>query len=224
VQHPVASLVGDGQKIYDVGVRMIDLQGKDILPSEFLPAASRNQLLPAIDQWVMEASLQTINKDQPHLLFVRLSGESIQSGELRDWLTARLASLKTDPSRLCLQFAEADLVEQKARLVALIHQLRKLRVRIALGHVGINPEALKLLPELKIDYIKIDGSLMQGLASNRENQALVKNITAVAARGKIATVAERVEDANTMAVVFQLGVQYIQGYLVNEPEQVVLAS
>jgi multidomain signaling protein FimX len=97
-------------------------------------------------------------------------------------------------------------------------------VRIALGHVGIDAEAQKLLPELKLDYLKIDGSLMQGLSSNRENQQLVKRITDTAAKGKIATVAERVEDANTMAVVFQLGVQYIQGYLVNEPEQVVLAS
>jgi multidomain signaling protein FimX len=224
VQHPVASLAGDGQKIYDVGVRMIDLQGKDILPAEFMPAAARNQLLPAIDQWVVEAALNAINREKPHLLFVRLSGDSIQSGELRDWLTARIKALKADPSRLCLQFAEADLIEQKARLVALIHQLRKLGVRIALGHVGINAESLKLLPDIKLDYIKIDGSLMQGLASNRDNQQLVRRITDTAAKGKIATVAERVEDANTMAVVFQLGVQYIQGYLVNEPEQVVLAS
>jgi diguanylate cyclase (GGDEF)-like protein/PAS domain S-box-containing protein len=224
VQHPVASLAGNGQKFYDVGVRMVDLQGKDILPSEFLPAASRNKLLAAIDQWVVEAALHCINKERPDLLFVRLSDESIQSGEFRDWLSLRLAALKVDATRLCLQFAESDLIEQKARLVALIHQLRKLGVRIALGHVGVNPEALKLLPELKLEYLKIDGSLMQGLAGNKDNQALVRRICELATRGKIATVAERVEDANTMAVVFQLGVQYIQGYLVNEPEQVVLGS
>jgi len=224
VQHPVASLTGGGHKYFDVAVRMIDLQGKDVLPAEFLPAAERNQLLVAIDRWVVDAALQTINREKPDLLFVRLSDESIQSHDFREWLTARLATLKADPARLCLQFAEGDLVEQQARLIALAHQLRKLGVRIALGHVGTHPEALRMLPDLKLDYLKIDGSLMQGLAGNRENQDLVKRICDAAAKGKIATVAERVEDANTMAVVFQLGVQYIQGYLVNEPEQVVLAS
>jgi diguanylate cyclase (GGDEF)-like protein len=221
---PVANLLGDGQKIYAVGVRMVDLQNKDVLPAEFLPAAARNELLPAVDRWVVDAALKSINKDQPHLLFVRLSGASIKDSGLRDWLAARLTALKADPARLCVQFDEADLIEQKSRLVALIHQLRKLGVRIALSHVGIHAESLRLLPQMKLDYIKIDGSLMQGLTTSPASQQLVRHVTEAAARGKIATVAEQVEDANTMAVLFQLGVQYIQGYLINAPEQVVLAS
>jgi diguanylate cyclase (GGDEF)-like protein len=224
IQQPVASLAGDGQKFFDVAVRMVDLQGKDILPGEFLPAAARNQLLTQIDQWVVDAAIKTIREEQPDLLFVRLSGDSLKQPELRDWLAARLAATRIDPARLCLQFSESDLAAQKARLMAMGQQLRKLGVRLAIGHAGAHPDALSLLADLKLDYLKIDGSLMQGLSSSADQQQRVRQLIDLAARNTIATVAEHVEDANTMAVVFQLGVQYIQGYLVNAPEEVVLAS
>jgi EAL domain-containing protein (putative c-di-GMP-specific phosphodiesterase class I) len=65
---------------------------------------------------------------------------------------------------------------------------------------------------------------MQGLAGSPELQRRVRVIADQAAKHGIQTVAERIEDANTMAVVWQLGVQYIQGYLVHAPEEVVLKS
>ena len=72
-----------------------------------------------------------------------------------------------------------------------------------------------------MDYLKIDGSLMQGLASNQGLQEKVKTFVTAARAKNIATVAERVEDANTMAVLFQLGVAYMQGHYVHEPEVVL---
>jgi EAL domain-containing protein (putative c-di-GMP-specific phosphodiesterase class I) len=65
---------------------------------------------------------------------------------------------------------------------------------------------------------------MQGLPSNPELQARVKTIADAAARRSIETIAERVEDANTMAVLWQLGVQYLQGYFINAPEDVVIEA
>ena len=65
---------------------------------------------------------------------------------------------------------------------------------------------------------------MQGLAGSPDLQRRVRVIAEAAARNGIQTVAERIEDANTMAVVWQLGVQYIQGYFVHAPEEVVLKS
>ena len=75
-----------------------------------------------------------------------------------------------------------------------------------------------------MDFVKIDGSLMQGMAASPEQQQRVRAIATAAATHKVQTVAERIEDANTMAVVWQLGVQYIQGYFVHAPEEVVLKS
>jgi EAL domain-containing protein (putative c-di-GMP-specific phosphodiesterase class I) len=74
---------------------------------------------------------------------------------------------------------------------------------------------------LKPDYIKIDGELMHSLMTERSMQASVERIVAAARQRNIRTVAERVENANAMAVLFQLGLDYMQGHYVHEPEVVL---
>ena len=97
-------------------------------------------------------------------------------------------------------------------------------MRLVIENFGTGPDSMGLLGALPIDYLKIDGALMQGLSANPEMQTRVREIVEVAAKRAIQTIAERIEDANTMAVVWQLGVQYIQGYLVHASEEVVLKS
>ncbi len=72
--------------------------------------------------------------------------------------------------------------------------------------------------------MKLDGTLMQGLSQSAEKQERARKLVELARKVNAVTVAERVEDANTMAVLWQLGVGYIQGYFVNMPEQVVLGD
>ncbi len=224
VQQPVASLRGGEDKIFDVAIRMVDPQGKEVLPSEFLPAAARNDLLKNIDRWVIGASLAFTAKRRPDLLFVRLSRDSAIDPGLPPWLAAQLKATGIDPRRLCLQVTEEVALQQGAPVRQLAGVLRELRVRFAIEHFGTSADPMGLMESLPLDFIKVDGSLMQGLAASAELQQRVRSIAEAAARRDVLTVAERIEDANTMAVVWQLGVQYIQGYLVHAPEEVVLKS
>ena len=224
VQHPIASLNGNAQKIFDVAVRMLDLQAREVLPSEFLPAAERNDLMRSIDRWVIAAALAVIAKRQPDLLFVRLSKDSLLDGTLMSWLDTQLKSTLAEPQRLCLQLTEAIATRHLQPTQRLLAELRKRRVCLALEHFGTGRDSQGLLSALPLDFLKIDGALMQGLPGNPETQQQVRAIVDAAKARSIQTVAERIEDANTMAVVWQLGVQYIQGYLVHAPEEVVLKS
>jgi diguanylate cyclase (GGDEF)-like protein len=224
VQQPIASLNGDAQKVYDVAVRMLDLQGREVLPSEFLPAAERNDLMKSIDRWVLGAALAFAAKRQPDLLFVRLSKDSLVDPTLMSWLDAQLKNSLAEPQRLCLQVTEDVAARHLQPTQRLLAELRKRRVRLALEHFGTGRDSQGLLSALPLDFLKIDGSLMQGLSGNPEMQERVRVIVDAARKRSIQTVAERIEDANTMAVVWQLGVQYIQGYLVHAPEEVVLKS
>ena len=224
VQQPIAALAGGSQKMFDVAIRMLDSQGKEVLPSEFLPAASRNDLMKNIDRWVLGASLSYISKNKPDLLFVRLSRDSALDPSLLQWLELQLRSTLTEGHRLCLQITEevaSNNVQQTAELVSAV---RAAGVRIALEHFGAGRDSEHLIATLPLDFVKIDGSLMQGLATSPELQNRVRAIAMAAARHNVQTVAERIEDANTMAVVWQLGVQFIQGYFVHAPEEVVLKS
>jgi EAL domain-containing protein (putative c-di-GMP-specific phosphodiesterase class I) len=224
VQQPIASLSGGDQKIFDVAIRMLDAQGKEVLPSEFLPAAARNELMKNIDRWVIGASLSFASKRKPDLLFVRLSRDSAVDATLPQWLEMQLKSTLAEPGRLCLQITEEVATRHLQQTTQLANALRARGLKFALEHYGGNPQAQSLIGIVPMDFVKIDGSLMQGLAGSTELQKRVRVIAEQAARNSVQTVAERIEDANTMAVVWQLGVQYIQGYLVHAPEEVVLKS
>jgi EAL domain-containing protein (putative c-di-GMP-specific phosphodiesterase class I)/GGDEF domain-containing protein len=224
VQQPIAALGGGEQKMFDVALRMLDAQGKEVLPSEFLPAASRNDLMKNIDRWVLGASLSFVAKTKPDLLFVRLSRDSALDGSLLNWLETQLRATQAEPQRLCLQITEdaaSKSVQQTAQLIAAV---RASGVRVALEHFGVGRDSQRLIESLPLDFVKIDGSLMQGLTASPEQQERVRAIVSAASGRNVQTIAERIEDANTMAVVWQLGVQYIQGYFVHAPEEVVLKS
>ena len=103
-----------------------------------------------------------------------------------------------------------------------LNGLRKAGFRFAVEHFGTGRDPIRLISHLPIDFVKVDGTLMQGLAVDQNLQQRVKELVDQAKARKVGTIAERVEDANTMAVLWQLGIEFIQGYFVNEPEQVVM--
>ncbi len=223
-QQPIAALGGGAKQMFDIGIRMLDSQGKEVLPSEFLPAAARNDLLKNIDRWVIGASLSFAAKRKPDLLFVRLSRDSALDASLLPWLELQLKATHAEAQRLCLQITEEVAGKQLKQTQLIVKGLRDRGLRVALEHFGTGRDSQSLLATLAVDFVKIDGSLMQGLTGSPELQQRVRAIVDAARAHNVQTVAERIEDANTMAVVWQLGVQHIQGYFVHAPEEVVLKS
>jgi EAL domain-containing protein (putative c-di-GMP-specific phosphodiesterase class I)/GGDEF domain-containing protein len=224
VQQPVASLQGEDPNMFDVLVRMLDHQGKEVLPAEFMAAAERNDLLKNIDRWVVGASLSFAAQKKPGCLFVRLSRDSVLDGGFIDWLASQLANGSHKPERICFQITESIAEQYMNAAQTQLGALKKMGFRIAIERFGSGRDPIKLLTIVPLDFIKIDGALMQDLAGNFETQTVVKKLVEQAIKLKIETIAERVEDANTMAVLWQLGVQFIQGYFVNAPEEVVMAE
>jgi multidomain signaling protein FimX len=135
-----------------------------------------------------------------------------------------LKSLKIEPKRLCIQVTEEIATQYVKQTKETSENLRKLGFRFALEHFGTGRDPLKLLADIGMNFIKVDGSLMQGLSTNQLQQQRVKGLVEAAKRKNVETVAERVEDANTMAVLWQLGIEFIQGYFVNAPEDVTMSG
>jgi multidomain signaling protein FimX len=224
VQQPIASLQGEDPGMFDVLVRMIDQQGKEVLPSEFMAAAGRNDLLKNIDRWVVGASLSFAAQKKPQCLFVRLSRETARDGAFLEWLDNHLRNSRAEPQRLCFQVTEESAASHVPEIKALAGALRERRFRFALEGFGSGRNSSGTLESVPLDFVKIDGTLVQGLSGDPELQQRVRLLVAAARKLGVQTIAERVEDANTMAVLWQVGVQYIQGYFVNEPEEVVLRA
>ena len=124
---------------------------------------------------------------------------------------------------MCFQITGQIALKHLKQAKALARQLKDIGLGFAIEHFGVSDNPGRIIEHVPMDYLKVDGSLMQGLAGNEVLQEKVKRYIELAHSKRIATIAERVEDANTMAVLWQLGIQYIQGYGVTEPE-VVLAE
>ena len=224
VQQPIASLLGEDKGMFDVLVRMLDEQGNEVLPAEFIAAAERNDLMKNIDRWVIGASISFAANRKATCIFVRVSKDTLLDKSVIGWLETQLKSLKFEPKRLCMQVTEEMATQYVRQTKELSDSLRKLGFRFALEHFGTGRDPLKLLADIGMNFIKVDGSLMQGLSTNQLQQQRVKGLVEAAKRKGVETVAERVEDANTMAVLWQLGIEFIQGYFVNAPEDVTMSG
>jgi EAL domain-containing protein (putative c-di-GMP-specific phosphodiesterase class I) len=202
---------------------MLDAQGDEVAAAEFLPAAMRNRLLRAIDRWVIGASLAFCAKTPLECVFVKLSAESIIDKTLVEWLQKAVASAGVAARKLCFQISEENATQYLTQTQALAGELRSMGHRFAIENFGVGRDSGRILTQTPMDFLKVDGSLMQNIASDQVRQEKVRVYVQAAQNRAIPVIAERVEDANTMAVLFQLGVAYMQGHYVHEPE-VVLAD
>jgi EAL domain-containing protein (putative c-di-GMP-specific phosphodiesterase class I) len=222
VQQPIANLVGEERPMFDLLVRMLDESGQEVLPTEFLAAAERTDLMKNIDRWIVGAAMSFCAAKQPYRVFVRLSRDSMHDQTLGTWLQQQLKASGVEPSRIVFEITEEMAREKPREARSLQGLLSALGIEFAVEHFGATGDAAALLHRLPVNYVKIDGALMQGLANDRPLQERVKALVDVAREHGVTTIAERVEDANTMAVLWQLGIEFIQGYFVNSPERVVM--
>jgi diguanylate cyclase (GGDEF)-like protein/PAS domain S-box-containing protein len=222
MQQPIASLLGEDKGMFDVLVRMIDEQGQELLPAEFMAAAERNDLMKHIDRWIIGAAMSFCASRPVKQLFVRLSQDSVRDKSLLQWLSNQLKATRIDANRIAFQVSEQVATEYLADATDLANGLRKAGFLFALEHFGTGRDPKRLLAHLPVNYIKVDGTLMQGLSVDPALQQRVREFVDQAKAKQVGTIAERVQDANTMAILWQLGIEFIQGYFVNEPEEVVM--
>jgi len=178
-------------------------------------------MMKNIDRWMIKAAIDFCNNSNADRVFVRLSRQSVLDSSTPAWMEQEFDKREFDCTRLVMQLPERDAAKHIKQTRTVVKKLRKLGIGFALEHYGVDQERFQILDILKPDYIKIDGELMHTLMTDSSLQNAVEKIVRAAAERDIKTVAERVENANAMAVLFQLGLDYMQGHYVHEPEVVL---
>ncbi|MEX0706880.1 MAG: EAL domain-containing protein, partial [Woeseia sp.] len=177
--------------------------------------------MKTIDRWILTASMDFCREEKAQHIFVRLSKQSLRDASLLEWVEQEISKRKVDPTRICIQIPEREAAKDVKPTQKIVEGFRKLGVGFALEHYGIDVSRFQLLDILKPNFIKIDGELMHTLTADIVMQQKIGELAAAADERGIETIAERVENANAMAVLFQLGVHYMQGHYVHEPEVVL---
>lgn len=221
LKQPIVALSGDGEQLIDLLIRMVDNKGKPVLPSEFIPAAERNNMMQAIDRWVIGAAVGYCRQKSPSMAFIKLSYQSLQDATLPAWLDEQFRTLGLRPGNLGFAVSEENAAKYLKETKRLRKAIAELGARFALEHVGNARQPAQLIEHLQPDYVKIDGGLIAQLASDESVQSTVRRIVELASNFGALSIAEQVADANTMAVLWQIGIQYMQGHYVHEPEVVL---
>ncbi|MEL6300890.1 MAG: EAL domain-containing protein [Pseudomonadota bacterium] len=224
LQQPIAALDGEGQSLFDLLVRMADEQGESVAPSEFLPVARRNNMMQALDRWVVGAALALCRERKPGMVFIRLSEQSLADKSFLPWLKAIVSRSQLRPSVLCFQVPETIAIKYLKASGRVSQLVRSMGCSFAIEHCGRAPQSVKLLQSFPLDFVKIDGALISALSSDAEAHETTAKLVEIAKQRGINTIAEKVEDANTMAALWQLGISYMQGHYVQEPEVVLQES
>ncbi|MES2352411.1 MAG: EAL domain-containing protein [Pseudomonadota bacterium] len=214
-------IVGSGtpHKVHDeVLIRLQPAQGALILPGAFIPAAERYDMMTAIDRWTIGAVCRHMHSEprdptqpDPAHYSINLSGASLGDEGLHDYIVEQLDQHGIAAERICFEITETAAIANLTHAQAFIAGLKVLGCRFSLDDFGSGLSSFAYLKALPVDFLKIDGIFIRDIALNPVNRAMVKAINEVGHVMGIRTVAEYVEDEATLAVVRELGVDYVQG-------------
>jgi diguanylate cyclase (GGDEF)-like protein/PAS domain S-box-containing protein len=206
---------------YEALLRMVDKDGKLILPQEFLPVAERTDLIHAIDRWAVHQAIKVIAaceaRGQAVHLEVNLSGKAFADEELLPLIRREIKSTGIAASSLIFEITETAAIANINGARQFIDALKSTGCGFALDDFGVGFSSLYYLKHLPVDYLKIDGSFIRNLPNDVSDQHLVRSMVELAHGLGKQTIAEWVEDEGTLELLRQFGVDYAQGYFLGKP-------
>lgn len=219
-----ASLAAAAVARNELLVRMAGEDSGFIAPGAFLPTAERSGLVHLLDRWVLKEAIRLIatynEPGRPLALAVNLSARSLKDESIAHLILTEIRRTGIDPAALILEITETAAIADIDEAWRFIEPLKRLGCRFAIDDFGVGFASFNYLKHLPVDHVKIDGSFIRNLAHDPQDRHLVRAMVEVAhGLGKRA-VAECVEDRETLEILREFGVDYVQGFLLGRPAPV----
>jgi PAS domain S-box-containing protein len=212
---PIVPLKG-GRPGEELLLRMLGRDGEIIPPASFLPIAEKYGLITEIDRWVIvQAARRAAHGGR--VVQANLSAASITSTDLLPFIERQLRETNADPADLIFEITETALMHDIAAGEAFAHGIAEIGCGLALDDFGTGFGGFTYLKRLPVSHIKIDIEFVRDLATNTANRHVVKAIVSLAHAFGLETVAEGVEEADSLAVLRAEDVDYAQGYHLGRP-------
>lgn len=215
------------EQLYEFLVHMVDDQGRLLSPAVFIGAAARDDLATDLDRWVVRSALRALSRDQPALASswtINLSLSSLIDDSFPAFVEAQLGRSGVSPESVCFEFSESAAIANLAASMSFIEDVKDLGCRVSLSQFGTSLNTYAYLRNLKVDYLKIDGSVVRDIVDDPIDRAVVGSIGHIAHVMGIQTIAEHVEDITVLEVLKDLGIDFAQGYAVAKPLPLTILS
>ncbi len=224
---PILPLIEKGAELIPRGevlLRLHDERGELVYPMAFIPAAERYNLMPTIDRWVVRRTFDSMrlaqgdNSHPPFRCTINLSGQSLTDEHFLDFVLEQLAVTGIDASFICFEITETAAITHLSRARKFIDTLKKHGCFFSLDDFGSGLSSFGYLKGLQVDYIKIDGSFVKGMAIDNLDHAMVESINQIGHVMGLKTIAEFVENEAIIAELRTMGVDFVQGFGIAMPE------
>lgn len=205
---------------YECLARLMDENGKVVLPSRFLKIAKRSKLYSQVTKAVITEAFRFFDGTN-YGFSVNISVDDILNPDTSEFILGQLEKYQHSAHQAVLEILESDEIERYSLIAPFIKKARSLGAEIALDDFGTGYSNWEHITKLDIDYIKIDGSLISRLSMDEVSEVLVKNIAGFSKQLGIKTVAEYVNSKENFQKVVELGLDYSQGFYLGRPKPTI---
>ena len=213
------------RRYFEILLRMNGSGDEILMPSAFLPAAERYGLATRLDRWVVDAVIRWFTEHPDAAADVdscaiNLSGSSLGDQEFADHLVGAVRGSPLDPAQLRFEVTETTAIGHLTHARRFMRRVQALGCRFALDDFGSGLSSFGYLRSLPVDTLKIDGQFVRDIRRDQVDHALVKSINDIGRVLGLSTVAEFVEDEATLALLRDIGVDYVQGHHMGVPHPI----
>jgi diguanylate cyclase (GGDEF)-like protein/PAS domain S-box-containing protein len=218
---PIRSTVNGKIEYYEALLRIKRDDGSLALPGEFLEFAHLTGLIKDIDRFVIEEMIKSLDlfadNPSPSTIHINLSAAALADPSWTEPLKAAVAAKRLRPEHLIFEITETAAVADFGMAKAIMEELAALGFRFAIDDFGVGFASFSYVRHLPVTFIKIDQSYVTQMIGNPRDQAFVTAINTLAHGNDMQVIAEGVEDAETLRLLSEIGVDFVQGYHIGRP-------
>ncbi len=221
VYQPVVALHGNSREDYMVYLRLKGEDERLLLPADFMSDADRGARLAEIDRWVIRNAIRqlALHRKEGHRInfFLNLSGPGITDESLLLWVCDCLREFKAKGAWLTFVANQADVIRNLERMEQLAEGLHQINCRVGLSHFTFEPESVNLARHLSTDLVVFETDTAANITKDKEYRELLTTYNEQLQNEGIKTVVTHIEEAAQLAVLWNVGVDFIQGNFIQEP-------
>ncbi len=214
---------------YELLLRMKDEQGQIVTPDVFIHAAERYGITPQLDRWVIENAFRWLVSEADErkrlaLCSINLSGQSLGDEQFLPFVIEQFEHSGLDPSKICFEITETAAVASFSQANRFIKSLKELGCKFALDDFGTGLSSFGYLKHFPVDFLKIDGSFVKEILHDPIDREMVRSINEIGHLTGKQTIAEWAENEEIVTMLRGIGVDFAQGYAIDEPHRIYEAS
>jgi diguanylate cyclase (GGDEF)-like protein/PAS domain S-box-containing protein len=219
---PIVNLHGDPAEFFEVLVRMIGDNGELISAGQFMPAAEQVGLSMDVDRWVVRHAIESLSalhrEGRKASFFINICATAFIDKELLPLIGQTLFSTGVKHKYVIFEGDEAAIASAPTAAAAFVKAVRQLGCRFSVDSFGKKPHALEMMRGMSLNFLKVDGEIVRNLVTDPVNQDSLRGIVEVAKALNVQTIAKSVEKAENLAMLWNFGLDYVQGNYFQEAD------